>query len=70
MITYQLDLFKSPEESEMDALRKAFKDVKESTDRVRKKLFAENGKLIKQITDLTYRMEVIERNICLGLTLQ
>lgn len=64
MLSYQLDLFKTPEESEMEALRKAFLEVKESADRVRKKLFAENGKLVKQVIDLTQRMEIIERNIC------
>jgi len=57
----QLDFFKS----DIDIMREEFDKVKGSADRVRKKLFAENGKHAKIIEDLSRRMEIIERHICL-----
>ena len=60
----QLDMFKSIEECEIDDLRKAIKDMKSSQEKVRKKLFAENGKLTKNIMDLNSRLEILERHIC------
>ena len=58
---YQLDFF---EETEISALKADFKEVKDSCDRVRKKQFAEIGKLTKVVNDLVERLEILERNIC------
>ena len=67
MIAIQLDLFKTKEECEFDAMRQSIQEMKKSQERVRKKLFAENGQQKKIILDLSERMEIIERNICKGM---
>ena len=59
----QLDFF---EETEMSALKAEFEDVKDSCNRVRKKQFAEIGKLTKVINELVERLDVLERKICSG----
>ena len=64
MLCYQLDLFKTTEECRLDALEKSQSDLKISCDKVRKKLFGENGKLVKQVNDLSSRLEILEKNIC------
>lgn len=66
MYAIQLDLFKTAEQCEMDALRLEMNAVKSSSDKVRKKLFAENGSLVRRMTDLEERLMIIERNICRG----
>lgn len=58
----QYDLFEG--NREVDRLRQDIVALKESQDKVRKKLFAENGKLKKTVDDLATRLEIIERNIC------
>jgi hypothetical protein len=63
---YQLDFFKTEEESEIEALRKEIAAVKTSSDKVRRSLFARNGELTKIVIDLQERLAVIERNICKG----
>ena len=60
---YQLDFFEQPE---ISIVKARIEEVKESNDKVRKKLFAENGELKKRILELESRMEVIERNLCRG----
>jgi len=65
MNAIQLDFFKTKEECEIEAMHRKIHEVKLSSDKVRKKLFAENGKLIKEVMDLKSRLEIIERNICL-----
>jgi hypothetical protein len=60
----QLDFFKTAEQCEIDALRIELQSVKLSCDKVRKKLFAENGKLVKMTIDLCERLDVLERHIC------
>ena len=59
----QFDFFKDPEicglEADIDGIRR-------STDRVRKKLFAENGKLKQVVEELTIRLDILERHICRG----
>jgi len=67
MIPIQYDLFKSKEESEMDSMRLAIAEQKASNDRVRKKLFSEQGALKKEILDLKCRLEILEKNICTGV---
>jgi len=66
MQVYQLDLFKSAEESRIDALEKSFEIVRQSCDKVRKGQFARIGELKKLILDIEERLSVIEKNICKG----
>ena len=66
MNAIQLDFWKSPEDCEMDALRREMASVKASSEKVRKKLFGENGRLTKRIMDLESKMEAIERGLCYG----
>jgi uncharacterized protein YdcH (DUF465 family) len=63
----QFDLFKE-KPSEIEMLKADIAAVGESATKVRKRLFAENNELKKRIHELEMRMEIIERNICKGLT--
>lgn len=63
----QYDLFE-PRPTEVEILKMEMKGVRESCDKVRKKLFAENGKLKKDLYEGLERLEIIERNICRGAT--
>lgn len=65
-MSFQLELFRSPEECEMSDMRFQIDKIRASSDKVRKKLFAENGKHIKDIEDLKQRLEIIERGLCHG----
>jgi hypothetical protein len=62
---FQLDFWKTEEESEIEALRKEIGAVKTSSDKVRRSLFARNGELTKVVIDLQERLAILERNICL-----
>lgn len=66
MYAIQLDLFKSDSECEIDALRIEMKAIKQSTEKVRKALFARNGELTKRILELEDRIQHIERGLCYG----
>jgi hypothetical protein len=66
MLAIQYDLFQSPEESEMAALRKEVSALKISMDKQRKALFARNGELVKRMLELEDRLSVIERGLCIG----
>lgn len=57
----QLELF---EQDEMTVLRHKFNSLKESSEKVRKGLYAKNGELQKKYDDLLLRMEILERHIC------
>jgi hypothetical protein len=61
----QLDFFQ-PELSEVEYLRLDVKEVKDSNDKVRKSLFAKHGDLARKYMELHERMQILERNICLG----
>lgn len=63
---FQLDFWKTEEESEIDALRERIDAVKASNDKVRKAMFGRHGDLNKRLTDLEERFAIIERNICHG----
>jgi len=47
----------------MDCLRK---EVRESSDKVRKSLFARHGDLARKYSELHDRLSLLERNICRG----
>lgn len=57
----QLDFFQTDETLRM---QNEIRKIKESTDKVRKSLFAKHGELAKNYTDLLNRMEILERHIC------
>lgn len=61
----QLDFFQA-ELSDVESLRLDFMSVKESGDKVRKGIFARHGELARMYMELHERMQVLERNICLG----
>ncbi len=60
----QLDFFWDAKTVEMKC---EIRSLKDSNERVRKKLFAENGKLKKEVSSLQERLDVLERNICRGI---
>lgn len=73
MNAIQLDFFKTEEECRTDAILQEVKNIKTSTEKVRKKLFAENDEvkecvkaLFIIVKDIDERMKIIERNICRG----
>jgi len=66
MYAIQLDLFKSLEQCEIDHLRLEMIAVKQSSDKVRRGLFAKNGELTKRILELEDRIQHIERGLCYG----
>jgi len=61
----QLDFFMD-DKSEVDCLRESVKLVKESSDKVRKSMFARHAELAKKYLELHERLEILERNICRG----
>jgi hypothetical protein len=65
-LAIQFDLFE-PIPTELEMMAMDIKAMRESQDRVRKKLFAENSALKKKIMELGYleqRLERLEKNIC------
>ncbi len=60
----QLDLFQ--EYSEDEELRREVKKLHESSEKVRRGIFARHNELSKLYLELNYRLEIIERNICQG----
>lgn len=66
MFAIQLDLFKTQEQCEIDALRLEVASIRLSADKQRKALFARNGELVKRMLELEDRLSNIERGICHG----
>ncbi len=58
----QLEFFKSKEEVFFEEVQR----IRDSQDRCRKALFGRHGELAKKYMELQNRMDVIERNICIG----
>lgn len=58
----QLDFFQSLSESE--SLKAELRLVKESSDKVRKAMFARHNELSKKYIELTERLYILEKNIC------
>lgn len=65
-MAYQLDFFEE-EKSEIDYLKDEFNELKKSSEKVRKSLFAKNGELAKKYMELHERLQILERNICHGM---
>lgn len=59
----QYDLFEAFP-SEVEELKAELKAVRESSDKVRKGLFARHNELAKLYLDAHQRLEILERNIC------
>lgn len=59
----QLMLFEEPFEIKME---NNIKKQNETLTKMRKKLFAENGALKKEIYDMKAKLELLESNICKG----
>lgn len=68
IIDFQLDMFETPRERQLrmqlERVEALCHKTKDSTDRVRKKLFAENGEMRKIVSDLSHRLDFIEKAIC------
>ncbi len=58
----QLDFFEPKDDLEL--LKDELQLVKESTNKVRKGIFARHNEIAKMLLDISIRLEVIERNIC------
>ena len=63
----QYDFFMSESETEVERLIRMTEEIKASTSKVRKKLFANDGDKEKRISDLENRLAILERNICHGI---
>lgn len=59
----QLDLFP---QDENDIIRLEINKIRESSDKVRRALFARHGELAKLYLDVNDRLSIIERHICRG----
>jgi hypothetical protein len=64
----QLEFFSSSTMSELDYLRSDVNAVRESNEKVRKSMFARHGELARKYAELSERMHIIERNICMKTT--
>lgn len=53
-------------ETEEEILRREIQDVKQSLDKQRKKLFAENSALKKMMLEVRYELETFKSAICKG----
>lgn len=58
----QLDFFEP--HNELDLVRSDIKSIKESSNKVRKSMFARHNELAKLLIDINERLEILERNIC------
>lgn len=56
--TYKCDKFED--------IKSEVKNVKESSEKVRKSLFAKHGTLERKYAEINERLAILERNICLG----
>jgi hypothetical protein len=62
-MAYQLKFFEE-EKTELEYIREDMKCVKESSEKVRRGVFARHNKLARQYVELSERLQIIERNIC------
>jgi hypothetical protein len=47
-----------------DVLKEEVNQIRDSTEKVRKSLFARHAELAKKYLELNERLEILERNIC------
>lgn len=64
-MAYQLQ-FVFEEKSDLDYIRDDMKSIKESSDKVRKGIFAKHNELMRKYLELHERMQILEKNICYG----
>ena len=57
----QLEFF---QKNDQEIIQEEIQDLKESTSKVRKSLFADHAKLARLVLELHERLELIEKNIC------
>ena len=62
-MAYQLDFFNRDAE-DVEILRQKIDETRNSSDKVRKGLFARHNELAKMYVDLSQRLEIMEKNIC------
>jgi hypothetical protein len=62
----QLDFFQTVEETQVDKLIRIVDEIRLSSNKVRKAMFARDCEKEKRITDLENRLAILERNICRG----
>lgn len=62
-LEWQPDLFDSEQTGQ---LRRELAEVKASSDRVRKALFARNNEISRDLEALKYDMDILKRSICRG----
>ena len=61
-MAHQLDFFET--KSDIDFIRDDVKGVKESSDKVRKSMFAKHTALERRYCELSNRLDLLERHIC------
>ena len=64
-IQIQYDLF-SEEDFRFQEYRQRIEQIEKSTDKVRRKLFANDNAREKLVLDLLNRVEIMERGLCLS----
>jgi hypothetical protein len=64
VIALQYDFFKSPEQCEIEALRKEIEKVRISSDKVRRGIYARHGALEKKYDQLIWEFEQLKQAIC------
>lgn len=63
----QFDFF-LPIPDEIDFVKADVKDIRDALDRQRKSQFAKIGEIKKMQLEILERMEILERNICRGVS--
>lgn len=63
-IVYQLDLFKTSEETRLETMEENIIKTSKSLDKVRKGTFARLNELEQMVKDLKERLEIMEKHIC------
>lgn len=63
-MAYQLSLFDCKEESELECIKNAIKEARESSEKVRRGIFARHSDLTRKYLELNDRLQIIERSLC------
>lgn len=62
---YQLN-FLEEEKTDLDLIKEEMQEVRKSSDKVRKGIYAKHTELARKYIELHDRMQIIEKNICTG----